>query len=164
MTTQNIEKAWLEACSKMQETSSEDANSDDKRNQQRRRVLKGVRIAFGNDHCAVEGVLKNISDIGALIELKDGNLVPDTIVLHNELEGYKVPCRVVRRELTRIGVEFSAEKEAIRTTKSQVVNMINLDQSASGQNNVEQNNEPLVKTSIAIAARKKPVFGKLGNS
>ena len=83
----------------------------------RRRILKGVRIGFGNDFCSVEGVMSNISDTGALIKLQDGLLIPDEFMIHNELDGYKVSCRVVRRTGNTIGVRFIDEKQPIDAKK-----------------------------------------------
>ena len=123
---------------------------------QRRRIFKGIKIGFGNDYCAVDGVMRNISETGAFIEVKDGFLVPDEISIQNELEGYKVKCEVVRREANRIGVRFIGEKQKIQSTKHQVVNMIEADDPANLAR--EEQQQEIIRPRSGPA--KKPVFGQ----
>lgn len=126
----------------------------------RRRVLKGVKIAFNGEYCAVEGVMKNISETGAFIKLTDGYLIPDHIMIFNELEGYKVPAEVVRREAEQIGVRFTAAAEAIERSRTQVIQM--LDSGSSYEmNSQEQSDITQVKSP---AQKQKPVFGRLGTA
>ena len=122
----------------------------------RRRVLKGIRIAFDNEFCVIDGAMKNISETGALIQIKDGFLVPDDIIIYNDLEGYKVACKVVRREAQRIGVQFIGEKEKTGIVKTQVVSMINMN---TNKNEMEHaaNEPPKFQPRV-----QRPVFGKLG--
>lgn len=123
---------------------------------QRRRIFKGIKIGFGNDYCAVDGVMRNISESGAFIEVKDGFLVPDEISIQNELEGYKVKCEVVRREANRIGVRFIGEKQKIQSTKHQVVNMIESDD--GGAQTAEEQQQDIIRP--RSGPPKKPVFGQ----
>ncbi|MEM9276992.1 MAG: PilZ domain-containing protein [Pseudomonadota bacterium] len=123
----------------------------------RRRVIKGVRISFGNDYCAIEGAMKNVSETGALVQLKDGYLVPDNIVIYNELEGYKVSCVVVRREAERIGVRFTSDKVQIEASKTQFISMLDM----QNPDNHRRQDETVAKPAPAFAPRKGPVFGKL---
>ncbi|MEM7215255.1 MAG: PilZ domain-containing protein [Pseudomonadota bacterium] len=125
----------------------------------RRRVLKGVRIAFGNEFCSVDGAMKNISETGALIEIKDGFLVPDDIVVYNELEGYKIPAKVVRRDATRIGIHFAGEKSKIEAVKTQVISMIH-----HGRHDRDEADEKVEEPVLRRFSpqNRRPVFGKLG--
>ncbi len=91
----------------------------------RRRVLKGVKVTFNDEFCSVGGVLKNISETGMFIELKDGFLVPNDVVIINELEGYKVAGKVVRRTGNFIGVEICGEHQKTICLRKQVVDPIN---------------------------------------
>ncbi len=125
---------------------------------QRRKIFKGIKIGFGNDYCAVDGVMRNISDTGAFIEVKDGFLVPEEITIHNELEGYRVRCEVVRRESNRIGVRFISQRERIQSTKHQVVNMITADSPEASPDNAGQQDSIRARS----GAPKKPVFGQRG--
>ena len=131
----------------------------------RRRVIKGVRISFQNDYCAVEGVMKNVSDSGALIELKDGYLIPDIITIYDELAGYKVEAEVVRRNTNRIGIRFVGEKEPIEQKRAQVVMEIGLPgeepEEEPETESEDQTNEPQPGQEKPTL-RRRPVFGKLG--
>ncbi len=66
-------------------------------------------------------MLRNISDGGALIDFADGALVPDHFVLHNEMDGYKVDCEIVRRIGNSAGIAFIGPKEPIKATRRQVI-------------------------------------------
>lgn len=131
---------------------------------QRRRVLKGVRISFQNEYCAVEGIMKNVSDTGALIELKDGYLIPDTITIFDELAGYKIDAAVVRRHVNRIGVMFVGAKQPIEKKRAQVISQIDLRESAMiSDEEPDEETETSEDPGQHSAPRRKPVFGKLGS-
>ena len=125
----------------------------------RRRVLKGVKIAFAGDFCAIEGVMKNISETGALISTKNSTHIPDHIVIFNELDGYKIAAEVVRRGASELGIRFLGYAEPIETTRAQIVNMIDLNETDT-QTAMRENpyfNEEFRNTS---SGRSKPAFGK----
>lgn len=74
----------------------------------------------------MHAVLKNHSETGAFIEFSDTVLLPNEFTMHNELDGYRVDCRVVRRSGNTAGVTFiSAESTAVMVCK-QVVSVPNL--------------------------------------
>ena len=126
----------------------------------RRRTLKGVRISFNNEYSFVDAVLRNLSETGCYIELPDGYLIPDSITIHNDLDGYKVDCEVVRRQGKRIGVKFIEEKIPVEIARKQVLNVIDFGQpEPKGQEAVETKVTPQTKSP---QRRKGPVFGKLG--
>ncbi len=128
----------------------------------RRRVLKGVKVAFNGEFCSVNGIVKNVSETGMFIELKDGFIVPDEIVIYNELEAYKVPARVVRREANRIGIEICGEREPIEQTRTQIVQMVNVDEDMPSVAPVSKAEEPECEKTQIVTRQNKPVFGKLG--
>ncbi len=139
-----------------------------RRASERRRVLKGIKISFGNEFCAVEGVVRNLSETGAMIEIRDGFIVPDKITIHNELDGYKINCEIVRRKGNVIGVQFTGPRQPIETTRAQIINM---DDGRHVEETeeievlaVENDPEPISedeKFESRYSIRKKPVFGKL---
>ena len=93
----------------------------EKRNNLRRRTLKGVRVSFNDKFCAVECVLRNISECGALLEFTDGALIPDKFVMHNEMDGYQVNCQIMRRIGNSVGVEFTSQKQQIKAIRKQII-------------------------------------------
>lgn len=145
------------------------------RRSQRRRILKGVKLSFGNEFCALEGVMRNVSDTGALIKLKDGFLVPDEVVIHNELDGYKVVAEVVRRASDTIGVRFIGERVAIEAKKHQVVTMMGFNNAAPGEPapvphadeapvpDSPHTMEPGIVPRRSRNGAARPKFGKLGS-
>lgn len=91
---------------------------------QRRRMLKRVKISFRDGFLTLDALIKNASDTGALLQIENFVVLPDEFVLHNELDGYKVPCKVVWRNTTQLGVHFTSEIEQVEVLRTQVVNMI----------------------------------------
>ena len=80
---------------------------EDKRIAPRRRTYKGVTVSFNDGFSAVEGVLKNMSETGGMLVVKDGALIPDSFVLYSELDGWKVECKSIRRRGHSIGFSLS---------------------------------------------------------
>ncbi len=131
-----------------------------KRESDRRRVLKGITISFGNNFCVSNGIMRNISETGAYIEFTDSFLVPDNFTIFNDLDGYKVDCRVVRRDGNSAGFEFVGEKEIHSPTRMQVVEMV--DERAFNDTR-EPDNQPKIEDlepQNSNPAKRQPVFGK----
>lgn len=122
----------------------------------RRRVLKGVKISFHGAFCAVEGVMKNISETGALIMLKDTIGIPDRITIYNDLEGYKIDAEVVRRRADQIGVRFTGYAEEIERSRAQVVNMLDINKAAEQ----DDDDNAVAKPVLTRQAANRPVFGR----
>jgi PilZ domain len=70
----------------------------------RHRVLKAGTIAFSGE--AIPCTVRNLSASGAAIEINSPLWFPDRFVLSVASEGWRKPCRVVRRQDRRIGVAF----------------------------------------------------------
>jgi hypothetical protein len=66
----------------------------------RRRTLKPDTIAF-SDGGAIDGVVKNLSDTGALLQVESVIGIPDTFTLYIKRE-----CQIIRRRQNKIGVSF----------------------------------------------------------
>jgi hypothetical protein len=79
----------------------------DRRGSERRRQLKGALIVFNNGHSTINGVLRNLSDTGALIKVPSTIGVPDIFELRIS-NAERRRCLVVRRSGTEIGVRFVA--------------------------------------------------------
>ncbi|MEJ1159845.1 PilZ domain-containing protein [Prosthecomicrobium sp. N25] len=87
-----------------------DEAREERRQQPRRRTLKGGQVVFNNRHSTVDCTVRNISEGGALVVFPHQITVPDTFEL-NLQDGTVRACRQVWRAGAAIGVAFvSAER------------------------------------------------------
>ena len=77
----------------------------EKRGGHRRRMLKGAKLSFNNGYGAMECVVRNVSEGGALLAFGDTSAVPTLFNLAIGGEPAR-PARVRWRRETAIGVEF----------------------------------------------------------
>lgn len=82
-------------------------NLDNRRTDRRLRTLKGGRIVYNGGFMAVDCMVKNISEGGALLETDQAYVVPSDFVLHINPERDGRPCHVAWREGNRLGVTFT---------------------------------------------------------
>jgi hypothetical protein len=80
---------------------------DEHRAAQRRRLLKAGRILFGGG-ATIDCTVRNLSETGAALEVTSPVGIPDEFTLVIGADDIRVPCRVVWRKETRIGVHFRA--------------------------------------------------------
>lgn len=78
---------------------------DEHRASPRHRVLKAGTIEFSGG-TTLPCTVRNLSETGAAIEVNSPLWFPDHFVLAVASEGWRRPCRVVRRSERRIGVAF----------------------------------------------------------
>ena len=76
----------------------------EKRVLSRHRVLKAATIEFGGS--AIDCTLRNVSKIGAALEVASPVGIPDRFTLVVPREGLQIACRVIYRKERRIGVKF----------------------------------------------------------
>jgi PilZ domain len=79
---------------------------DEHRTAPRRRLLKAGRISFGGG--TIDCTVRNLSETGAALEVSSPVGIPERFTLVIEPNHIHVPCRVVWRKETRIGVHFEA--------------------------------------------------------
>ena len=72
----------------------------------RRRMLKGARIVFGNGSSIFTCRVRDISEGGARLEIGNTLGIPDEFTLTMEDGTASYSCRVRRRTLTALEVEF----------------------------------------------------------
>jgi hypothetical protein len=77
----------------------------ERRKEIRHRTLKAGLIAF-NRAGTIECKVRNISPIGACLEVAGPAGIPDEFLLLIEHDQLKKNCRVVWRRPTKVGVEF----------------------------------------------------------
>ena len=69
-----------------------------------RRVLKAGMIVFGGSGVGCR--VRNVSNTGAALDLPMGDAVPDQFRLIIEVDAFMRRCRIVWRNMGRIGVTF----------------------------------------------------------
>ena len=77
---------------------------DEHRTAPRRRLLKSGKISFGGG--AIDCTVRNYSKTGAALDVTSPVGIPDHFTLLIESERIHVPCQVVWRKHSRIGVVF----------------------------------------------------------
>jgi hypothetical protein len=70
----------------------------------RQRVLKAGTIEFGGG--AIDCTVRNVSRIGAALEVSSPVGIPDRFTLVVPRQGLQIACRVIYRKQRRIGVKF----------------------------------------------------------
>ena len=84
---------------------------DERRKVHRHRTLKAGLISF-NRAGTVSCRVRNLSLIGACLEVASQIGIPDDFTLLIESDQVKHPCHVVWRTATRMGVEFQQRRAA----------------------------------------------------
>ena len=77
---------------------------DEHRTASLRRLLKAGKISFGGG--AIDCTVRNLSETGAALEVSSPVGIPQQFTLVIEVDHIHVPCRIVWRKDTRIGVHF----------------------------------------------------------
>ena len=76
----------------------------EKRRNARHSVLKGGTIEFGG--AAIDCTIRNLSPIGAAIEVESQTGIPDNFTLVMTTDGLHMHCHVAWRRAHRLGVAF----------------------------------------------------------
>ena len=76
----------------------------EQRDKARRRVLKSGTIEFGS--YTIECTIRNLSDIGAALDVTSAVGIPDHFTLLLHAERVRKSCRVAWRKEKRIAVKF----------------------------------------------------------
>ena len=75
----------------------------------RRRMLKGARISFDHSSSIFSCTVRDISEGVALLEIGNTMPIPDEFTLAMEDGSATYRCKVRRRTMTTLGVEFESE-------------------------------------------------------
>jgi PilZ domain len=76
----------------------------EKRGKARHRVLKAGSIEFGGG--VISCTIRNMSNAGAALDVGSPVGIPERFTLIFTADGVHMPCRVIWRKETRIGVVF----------------------------------------------------------
>jgi hypothetical protein len=79
---------------------------EERRKIQRHRTLKAGSITFNLDG-GVDCRVRNLSPVGACLEVASQVGIPNEFVLVVEVDHLKLPCHVIWRTATRLGVAFN---------------------------------------------------------
>lgn len=79
---------------------------DERRKLSRTRSLKTGKIIYNRNLFSVDCIVRNLSDIGASLEVTNSSGIPGTFDLHIPLDGFRRNCRVAWIKPKKIGVEF----------------------------------------------------------
>ncbi len=88
---------------------------------QRRRMLKSAVASYNDQAISMEVLLRDMSDTGVKIKLKENDVLPDNFHLYIEIDGINVECETVWRRGLEIGAKFVSEMETKTPLRSQTV-------------------------------------------
>lgn len=88
---------------------------------QRRRMLKTAVASYNDQSISMEVLLRDMSDTGVKIKLKQNDVLPDNFHLYIELDGVNVECEAVWRRGLEVGAKFVSEVEVKVPLRSQIV-------------------------------------------
>ena len=104
-----------------QAAAAAEVDYSDRRSSPRRRMLKaGVMKALPD----YEGtcVVRDLSDGGAKLKVKNAATIPDFFQLTIELDGLVAKCQVMwRNEANEVGVKFDGPAKVVEATRKQVI-------------------------------------------
>lgn len=103
-----------------QNNSQTEADQPDNR-VQRRRMLKKAMASYNDQSISIEVILRDMSDTGIKIKIKENDLLPDHFHLYVEIDGINVDCEVVWRQGLEIGAKFTSEIQIKVPLRSQTV-------------------------------------------
>jgi hypothetical protein len=108
----------------MDPDTSADKPTVERRQSQRRRVLKGGIVAFNDRYVTLPCIVRDISEGGARLRIEGSITAPDTFELIVEIDGLEASCEVVSRRGSEVSVRFLAPPRMQPPRRVQVVNAI----------------------------------------
>lgn len=78
----------------------------ERRGSVRHRMLKGAKIVFNHRYSAIDCTVRNLSETGAMLTVAGQTAIPHEFDIKME-SAFVRHCRVVWRQDTRLGVQFS---------------------------------------------------------
>lgn len=87
----------------------------------RRRTFKGAIASYNDRSISMDVVVRDYSDSGVRLKLKDSNLLPNHFTLFIELDGILVDCEVVWRDGLELGAKFVSKIEERSASRLQIL-------------------------------------------
>lgn len=75
----------------------------------RYRMSKTAVASYNDQLISIGVIVRDISDYGVRLELKENDLLPDHFTLYIELDGILVNCEAVWRRGLEVGARFTSE-------------------------------------------------------
>ena len=97
--------------------------SDNRRAEFRRRILKAGIIAFGGRNSTIACTVRDLSAGGARLTVPGTVSAPDTFELIIELDGLEADCEVVGRRGSDVHVRFVGQPRQVAPRRVQVVDV-----------------------------------------
>lgn len=91
----------------------------------RRRMLKSAIASYNDQSISMDVLLRDMSDTGVKLKLKENDILPDNFHLYIELDGINVECEVVWRRGLEIGAKFVSEVICKTPLRSQNITQTN---------------------------------------
>ena len=131
------------------------------RNSQRKRQLKKAKII--HDVGSIPCVIKDLSETGAKLLIKDQFLLPSEFTLHADGNGFQTKCEIVWKQEDLVGVKFTESKKAIAKRELQFVQSSEQIRMNTGHRQTfspnAQNPQDTPQTSNHLRANQRP-FGR----
>ena len=101
-----------------QEPTQEEVNT---RSEHRKRVLKRGMLGFGEQYAGQPCIVRDMSNLGARIELQNIIALPKQFSLHVEIDGFQIDCRLVWQKPPFAGVVFTGTRRRSMLAREQVL-------------------------------------------
>jgi hypothetical protein len=90
----------------------------ERRRRQRTRTLKSARILLNHHHSVIDCTVRNISPIGACLNVASAVGIPEHFDVFFEADRSIRPCRLVWYKEKQLGIEFAEEDAGNLTTSA----------------------------------------------
>ena len=96
------------------------APADEKRMPRQRTLKRGI-ASYSEGNISIEVTLRDISESGLRIKIKENDFLPDHFQVFVELDGLRADCEVVWRKGLELGCRFSSTVQVVGATRLQSV-------------------------------------------
>ncbi len=96
------------------------APADDKRMPRQRTLKRGI-ASYSEGNISIEVIIRDTSDTGMRIKIKENDFLPDHFQIFIELDGLRADCDVVWRKGKELGCHFSSPVKIGAATRLQSV-------------------------------------------
>ena len=121
----------------------------------RMRTLKEGKLAFHDQFCTVDVIVRDLSENGAKLVVKSPPHSLDDLVLHIPMDGFMVSCERIWQNGEFWGVHFTGSRMATRIARSQI-----LKDSQQEVRTFRPRAPEVRKEESEPVAPQRPVFGK----
>lgn len=84
-------------------------------------MLKKAIASYGDGSISTDVIVRDMSDSGVKIKIKETDFIPDRFQIFIELDGIRADCEVVWRKGMEIGARFVSAVQQVSAVRSQTV-------------------------------------------